>query len=79
MIVHYLIMIMEKITFLHQLGEGPIDGINGSTGAVEKKLSIDFSKAKTKFCLSLQCNGDESYLYANKRGTGKFEPNYNIC
>ena len=31
-----------------------------------KKISINFSKAKAKFCLSLQCNGDESHLYVNK-------------
>ena len=33
-----------------------------------KKISINFSEAKTKFCLSLQYNGnDNSYLSANKK------------
>ena len=41
-------------------GEGPNDGINDSTGAAKNKVSINFSKAKTKFFLSLHCNGDES-------------------
>ena len=35
------------------LGEGPTFGINGSFGPPEKKFSINFSKANTKFCLSL--------------------------
>ena len=34
------------------LGEGPTDGIKNSTGAPEKN-SINFSKANTKFGLSL--------------------------
>ena len=38
------------------LGEGDIFGIKGSVGAPEKKFSIKFSKAKTKFCLSLHYN-----------------------
>ena len=39
------------------LHEGPTDGINDSTGAVEKKISINYSKAKTKFSLSLHYSG----------------------
>ena len=31
----------------------------------QKKCSINFSKAKSKFCLSLPCNGDNSYLFVN--------------
>ena len=33
----------------------------------EKKNSINFSKADTKVCLGLHYNGNESYLYVNKR------------
>ena len=32
-----------------------------------KKFSINFSKANTKFCLSLQFNADNSYLFLNGR------------
>ena len=46
-------------------GEGPTQAINDSTSAAEKN-SINFSKANTKFCLSLHYNGDESYFYINK-------------
>ena len=43
----------------------------------QKKNSINFSKAKTKFCLSLHYNGDESYLHVNKTEICKFKANDN--
>ena len=50
------------------LGEGPTFGINGSFGASEKKFNnINFSKAKTKFCLSLHYKADNSYLFVNRK------------
>ena len=58
--------------------EGPAGGINDRTGSAEKKFSINFSRAKTKFCLSLHYNGDESYLYVNKTEIYKFKRNDNI-
>ena len=45
------------------LNEGDTFGINGSFGAPEKTFNINFSKAKTKFCLSLHYNSDNSYLF----------------
>ena len=42
-------------------------GINGSFSAPEKKFSIYFNKANTKFCLSLHYNSDKSYLFVNRR------------
>ena len=41
-------------------GEGLIDDIDGSVGAAEQNFTINISKAKTKFCLSLH-----SYLFFN--------------
>ena len=38
---------------------------NGNVGAAEQKFSINFSKAMTKFCLSLHYNHDSSYLFVN--------------
>ena len=35
------------------LREGPTYGINGSFVSPEKKFNINFTKANTKFCLSL--------------------------
>ena len=49
------------------LSEGPTFGINGSFGSAEKKFSINFSKANTKFCLILHYNADNSYLFVNKK------------
>ena len=42
------------------LGEGDVFGFNGTFSALEKKISINFSKANTKLCLSLHCNALES-------------------
>ena len=48
------------------LREGLIDDINGCVDAAEHKFSINFSKAKTKVCLSLHYNGDKSYFFVNR-------------
>ena len=37
--------------------------MNGNVDASEQKFSIDFTKPKTKFCLILHYNGDNSYLF----------------
>ena len=47
------------------LGECTTFRINGSFGSPEKKFRINFSKANTKFCLSLHYNADNSYLFVN--------------
>ena len=54
------------------LGEGPTFGINGKFGASEKKIDISFSKAKTKFFLSLH-HSDNSYLFVNGKEIYKFK------
>ena len=41
------------------LGEGPT--FAGNNGLAEKKFSINFSEASTKYCLSLHYNADNSY------------------
>ena len=51
------------------LGEGPTFRINGSFGSPEKNVSINFSKANTKLCLSLHYNADNIYLFANRNNT----------
>ena len=43
-----------------------------------KKISINFSKAKTKFCLRLHYNGTNSYLFVNKAEIYKFKAHNNI-
>ena len=55
------------------LGEGWTYGINRSFGSLEKKFSINFSKANTRFCLSLYYNVDNSYLFVNGKEIFKFK------
>ena len=40
------------------LGEGPTYSIKKSFGSPEKTFSINFSKTKTKFCLSVHYDGE---------------------
>ena len=47
--------------------------INGCFGASEKTLSINFSKAKTRFCFRLYYNDDNSYLFVNKKEIYNFK------
>ena len=39
----------------------------------KKKNDINFSKAKTKYCLCLHYNIDNSYLFVNKKEIYKFK------
>ena len=41
----------------------------------KKKISVSFSKAKTKFYLSLYYNGGNSYLFVNRKEMLKFRAN----
>ena len=49
------------------LGEGDTFGINGSFGAPVKKTDINFSKSKTKFCLTLHYNSDNSLFICKRK------------
>ena len=53
----------------------PTFEINRRFGSPEKKFSINFAKANTKFCLSLHYNEDNSYLFVNGREILKFKAN----
>ena len=63
---------MQKTLFL-VLGEGDTSGIHGSFGTPKEKFSSDFSQAKTKFCLIFHYNGDNSYLFVNRKGIYSFK------
>ena len=56
-IVHHSMLTNVKIAL----------GINRSFGSPEKKFSINYTKANTKFCLSLNYNADNSYLFVNRK------------
>ena len=55
------------------LGEGPTYDIKESFCEAEKKFSNNFNKTKTKLCLSLHYNSDNSYLFLNGKEIYKFK------
>ena len=54
------------------LGKGPTQGL-GQTLIAEKMYSINFAVTKKKFCLSLNYNGANSYLFVNGTEIYKFK------
>ena len=54
------------------LGKGPSQGLE-HTLTVEKMFSINFTVTRKKFCISLQCNGANSYLFVNGTEIIKFK------
>ena len=54
------------------LGKGPTQGLKHILAA-EKMCSINFTKEKTKFCLSLHYTGANSYLFVNGTEITKFK------
>ena len=55
------------------LGGGDTFVINGSFGTPKKKLSINYSKTKKEIYLSLSYNGDNNYLFVNRKEINKFK------
>ena len=54
------------------LGKGPTQGLEHTISA-EKMYLINFTEYNKKFCLSLYCNGANSYLFANGTKIIKFK------
>ena len=54
------------------LGKGPSQGLEHTLTA-EKMFSINFTVTRKKFCISLQCNGANSYLFVNGTEIIKFK------
>ena len=54
------------------LGKGPTQGLEHTLTA-EKIYSIDFTVTRKTFCLSLHCNGTNSYLFVNGTEIYKFK------
>ena len=50
---------------IYVLGKDFIQGINGTTIYAENMYKTDFTEQDKKFALSLQYNGDDSYLFVN--------------
>ena len=47
------------------LGKGSTQGLDRTILTEEKLYSANFSQNNKKICLSLRCNGDNSYLFVN--------------
>ena len=55
------------------LGRGPTQGLGEHSLTAEKMHSINFTLTKKNFCLSLQYNGANSYLFVNGTEIIKFK------
>ena len=47
------------------LGIGLTQGLDDTTLTAEAQYSIDFLRSNRKFCLSLHCNGSNSFSFVN--------------
>ena len=65
-------MLITRIKIFLIFGEGPTQGLDGTTLTAEKLYSINFTRNK-KFCLSLHYNGANSYLFVNCTEIIKFK------
>ena len=63
-------MIIKKDILI--VGKGPTQGLEHTVTA-EKMYSINSTVTKKKFCLSLHCNGANSYLFVNGTEIYKFK------
>ena len=57
------------------LSEKPTEELDDTTLTAEAKYLIDFSKSQGKFCLSLQYNGNNSFVF-NDTKICQFKANY---
>ena len=67
------VLVDNKKKYILILREGPMQGLDGTTLTAEKMYSINFTKSKKKFCLSLHYNGANSYLFVNGTEIIKFK------
>ena len=57
------ILIIKKDILI--LGKGPTQGLDDTKLTAKAEYSINFTEQGKKFCLSLHCNGSNSYLFVN--------------
>ena len=63
----------NRANHIYLMGTGLTQGINDTTINAEKNFYRNFTDFGKKFVLSLQYNGDDSYLYVNGRQELKFK------
>ena len=55
------------------IGKGPTEGLDNAILTVDAKYCIDFTEQQKKFCLSLNYNGVNSYIFVNGVEIYKFK------
>ena len=55
----------QYILIIIVLGKGPTKGLYDTMMTAEAEYSINFSRSKRKFCLSLHYNGSNNFLFVN--------------
>ena len=68
-----IILVNSKKSNIILLGKDFVQGTNGTTIYAKKLHSINFAENNKKFCLSLHCNGANSYLFVNGTEIHKFK------
>ena len=63
----------NKKKYLSILGEGPMQGLDGTTLTAQKMYLINFTKSRDKFCLSLHCNRANIYSFVSGTDIIKFK------
>ena len=63
----------NKANNIFGMGDAFVQGINDTTLYAEKIYSQSFTQPSTKFVLSLHYNGDNSYLFVNRKQELKFK------
>ena len=58
------------------LGEGRIQGLDDATLTAEAKYYITFMQSNWRFCLSLCCNGSNSFLFVTATKIYQFKAKY---
>ena len=57
------------------LSKRPTKGLDDTKLTAEAEYSINFSKSQIIFCLSLHCNGSNSFLFVNAAKIYQFKAN----
>ena len=63
----------NKTKYILVLGKDLVQGLGNTLIYAEKLNSINFAKTNTQFCLSLQYNGANSYLFVNNTEIHEFK------
>ena len=63
----------NKANNIFVMGDGFVQGINGTTLYAEKIYSQNFTQPNKKFVLSLHCNNNDSYSFINGKQELKFK------